>query len=240
MSDCTRFEDEGILAYERGEPLEGHYASCSACKRAIADYEALASDIAEAGAKLAPRPDFEARVWSAIARRRESKAPWWHPASWRGRRFALVAAAALAAAALLTVWLARPDDGRATAVIALHQEILPATGAAPSRGDSARPNDIAVLRATTGGARTAELRVYFGTGRGSDELLLRCSDQPPCKRSENQIVAELTLPRRGDYHCILAVSDGALPAPTQSLDGDIASIEAAGGMVERGPTIRAR
>ena len=240
MSECTRFADEGALAYERGEPLDEHFATCSECLKAMADYKALASDIAEDGTELAPRPDFEARVWSAIARKRERSAPWWKASSWRRRRLALFAVPALAAAALLILWLARPDDGRTSTAIALHQQIRPGAGTTPARGDSARPNDVALLRATTGEARAAELRVYFGTGRGGDELLLRCSDQPPCKRRGNEISAELILPRRGDYHCILVTSDGSIPAPTQSLTRDIAAIEDHGGTVERGPTIRAR
>lgn len=236
MGPCTRFEREGLLALERGEPLDPHFDGCADCLREREVYRALVARLASLGAAERPPAGYEARVLERIARQRGSAPPARSARSRHGWSLALV----MAAAAILAVALFRgrsdpaprssPQPGLVLTLHAAHDD-------APMRSiDSAKPGDRLVVRAATGGLPHAELRIW----QGDAAVLVRCSDQPPCRREPEAIEVELVLPSRGDYEVILVVSERELPEPRLQLDDDVAAIEAAGGRLERAERIRVR
>jgi hypothetical protein len=102
------------------------------------------------------------------------------------------------------------------------------------RGVEAQPGDRLVLRATTGGARHAELRVY----RNDVDLVFRCSEATPCERSGRTVSATVVLETVGTYQPLLLTSVSPLPAPTAgSLDADAGSALEAGAQVELGEEV---
>lgn len=237
MIPCTRFEREGLLALERGEELDAHFERCADCLREREAYRALTDRLASLGAADRPPAGYEARVLERIARE-QSPAPTTRSSRSWGDTWRL--ALALAAAAVLAIWLVRgsPEPASRSSVrpslaVMVHAE----QDDGPMRSiDSAKPGDRLSVRAATAELPSAELRIW----QGDDTLLVRCSDLPPCQRGPGTIEVEVALPTRGDYQVILAVSNRALPSPRPRLDDDIAAIEAAGGQLERAEPIRVR
>lgn len=233
MTRCGRFEAEALLRIEQGLPHDDHFATCPDCLEARAAYDRLRSGIASLGAELEPPAHWQVKTWQRIEERRTLRRRW--------RPWLLVGglAAAVAAFALLRT----PSADLAAASLRVELEVR---GAA-RRGDDAHPGDRLRLRASTGGARHAELRVY----RDDRELLLRCSgDEPPCSGSRKLIggsligggviEAHFELDTVGRYQPLLLVGSRPFPAPGASLDGDIASAVAAGAEVRMGRAVDVR
>jgi hypothetical protein len=218
---CNRFEREGLLALEQDRPLDRHFDACPACREARTAYERLGTAIATAADGLEPRPDWQARVWAEVARRGASKRrPWW--SGW------LVPAGAVAALALVLAarWLTP------AAAPGLTVAVLP--GDSVRRGATAQPGDRLDLRAVTGGAGHAELRVY----RDDSEIVLRCAEEAPCRRRGGRLEASLVLPSIGSFQAVLLTSDSAIVPPTGlGLDADAAAALDAGVRFELGEEI---
>lgn len=219
VTRCERFETEGLLLLERGERLNGHFATCPDCREARAAYELLREQIAEVGADDEPPADWQARVQERIAERR--RRPLW------GWALAPLGAAALAAALFFAV-------PRTPAAPSLAQEI--AQGDAVHRSGSAAPGDRLVLRAETAGASNAELRVY----RNGRDLLLRCPGATSCRRQGSELRVTWTLPSAGTYQAVLVLDDEPLPAPGKGLDPDAGAAFAQGAQVLLGDEIDVR
>ncbi|MES1243406.1 MAG: hypothetical protein ABUT39_17475 [Acidobacteriota bacterium] len=221
MSACRRFEEEGLLRLEQGLPLDDHFATCPDCLAERAAYERLREGIAKAGDGIEPPPGWQAGVWAAIeARKRRRLSGWW----------LLVPAAAVL---LVAVLLLRPPTRTARLALAVEVE----AGSGPvRRGDEAHPGDRLRLRAATGEAPHAELRVY----RNDRALVLRCSTEPPCRLSDGTLEAELVLPSIGSYQSLLLTSDRPLPGAGGGLDADVAAALAAGARTTLGGEIEAR
>lgn len=165
-----------------------------------------------------------ARVWKEIERRQKRKwKPWWIAP------VGITAMAAMAAmAALFLLWV--PGRGPA----GLRIEIEPGTSV--RRGVDAHPGDTLRLAASTGGARHAELRVY----RNDAELVLRCSDEPPCSRRRGGIEASVLLDGIGRYQPLLLHSEAPLPTSASDLETDTGAALAAGAEVEMGEEVVVR
>ena len=225
MSQCTRFEQEGLLALERGEPLDAHFSTCLDCRRAREFYAQLERHVVDTAADYRAPRDFEAGVWARIAREDSPRVPWyrrWWPAL------------ALPALAVTALWLLWPGGSAEPARVSLSYSIVPA--GATMRGDTAQPGDALEIRATTAARKHALLRVY----RSRTHLLVQCSTEPPCQWRDGVLSARVDLPTRGDYRVVLVLSDAPLPPPIPDLARDLAKIEDAGGRVERSEAIRVR
>jgi hypothetical protein len=208
---CDRFETEGLLQLERGEPLDPHFAACPDCREARAVYERLRQDLAALDAEEEPSPGWEARVWQRIEERKPRRSPW----LWV---LAPLGAAALAA----TLFFAIP---RTPATPTLFQEVV--QEGSVRRAESATPGDRLVLRAGTGEAGHAELRIY----RNGRDLLLRCPGAPACGLEEDEITISFLLPSPGRYQAVLLLDDEPLPPPGKGLDPD------AGAALDRGAKV---
>lgn len=206
---CERFESEGLLQLERGEPLDPHFASCPDCREARIVYERLRQDLAALGAEEEPPLGWEGRVLRRIEERRRRRWVW---------MLAPLGAAALAA----TLFFAIP---RAPATSTLFQEVV--QEGSVRRAESATPGDRLRLRAETGEAAHAELRIY----RNGRELLLRCPGAPSCAQEEDEITVSFALPSPGRYQAMLLLDDQPLPSPGKGLDPD------AGAALDRGAKV---
>lgn len=213
-----RLEHEALLRQEQGEPLAEDQA------RAAAVYDRLRRELARLGEDLEPKPEWRARVWQRIDERKTRK---------RTPAWLRVLAPALAAA--LVVFVLLPDSEEETDVVALAVAVEP--GSTIRRGTEAYPGDRLDLRATIGDAAFAELRVY----RNDRELVLRCSDEPPCRRSEGRTLeASVELDVFGAYQPVLLTSARPLPPPAGGLDADAEAALAAGAAFELGEDVVVR
>jgi len=196
---CDRFESEGLLLLERGEPLGEHFALCADCLAAREAYARLRQDLAAVGAGDEPPGHWETRVWARLAEKKRQPRWIWF--------LAPVGAAALAA----TLFFAVP---RTPGVPSLTQEIV--AGETVVRAAGARPGDHLDLRAATAGSPHAELRVY----RNRRELVLRCPGAEPCRQKDGGLTATLVFPVVGEYQAVLVLDDQPLPVPGKGLDPD--------------------
>ena len=214
---CDRFEREGLLHLEQGLPLDTHFDTCADCRAARAEHERLRAGLAGMAHAHTGRADWQARVWAGLERRQARRRRRW---AW------LVAPAALAAAgaAAALLLIGRPGPEGPPLVFTIQR---PHQGAAPLRSDHAQPGDTLAVRAVVGGAH-GELRLY----RDDRALVLRCSDEAPCTRDADLLLASVPLDERGRYQIVFLHADRPLPAPTGELDRDIADARAAGATVE--------
>jgi hypothetical protein len=224
MSTCRRFEEEGLMRLVQGLPLDDHFATCADCLAERAFYERLRGEIATAGDEIEPPPGWQAELWAAIEQRKSARR---HLPGW----WILVPAAA---AVLLAVVLLRPSPPPSS-LLALKIEVETGTGTV-RRGTEAHPGDRLHLRASTGEAPYAELRVY----RNERALVFRCSTEPPCQRGRGTLEAVLLLPAIGSYQSLLVTTDQSLPEAGVGLDADVATALDAGAQATLGPEIEVR
>lgn len=221
---CDRFEREGLLQLEAGEPLDSHFETCQDCLQARADYEQLAADLSALGSEDEPPADWQAQTWNRIdARQKRSslrpRVSWLAP---------LVAAAAVTFLILRTPTPLKVPD---------RFEVFVESGSGVSRSLDAKPGDRLVLRGPTHDAVYAELRVY----RDDRELILHCSTEPPCQREAGVLAATIELPTVGRYQAVLLLSESPLPEPTgDGLSSDAASVLILGAGFELGGEIDVR
>ena len=224
MSACRRFEEEALVRLEQGLPLGDHFDTCADCLGERAVYERLRRDIAAAGDGIEPPPGWQAELWAAVEQRKAARRrlrSWW----------LLVPAAA---AVLIAVLLLRPVSPPPVR-LALAVEVETGTGTV-RRGAEAHPGDRLHLRAATGEAEYAELRVY----RNNRALVLRCSTEPPCQRRQGALEATFLLPAIGTYQSLLLTSDRSLPETDAGLDPDVAAALQAGARATLGTEVEAR
>ncbi|MEQ9503146.1 MAG: zf-HC2 domain-containing protein [Deltaproteobacteria bacterium] len=156
-TDGEHLDDRDLVAYARGrvdddrrEPIEAHLATCAECRALAADYgEPVSSELS----------DF---AKGALKQR-------------RSRRWPAVATIAVAAAALLFVFLPRPDTTSALPSYALN---APLGGVVQMRGDEA-PGDVFVptsrvrwlLRPSTAPNAPVRLRVFVSPVGAPEQLV---------------------------------------------------------------------
>ncbi len=223
MTPCERFENEGLVHFVAGEPLDPHFETCSDCRSALASYQALTSALAQARERYAPPGDWEARVWARIQRGEGA----------RRRPLAFVLGLGVTAAALAFLLFNTSIRGPEALALAVHVER--GSGAAvrggASGGQSAAPGDVLHLLAKVPRGKVGDVRVY----RGSNELVFQCATSPNCRHSQDALEARVTLERAGTYRTIAIAADKELPAATGSLDADYAAARRSGSAEESPP-----
>src|SRR5262249_15949993 len=224
MSQCLRFATEAILRLEQNPPRADHFATCPECLAARAAYDRLREEIAALGERQEAPEHWKARVWEAIEERRRSRSRW---LPWTLVPVGLAAALALFFVPQIT--RQSPSPASLTVEVQAQHAVI-------RRGTEAQPGDRLMLRATTGGTLNAELRVY-----GNDrELVLRCSNEPPCTRQDDKLRAALNLDTVGTYQPVLLISRRPLPRSACCLEEDTSAALAAGAEVELGQEIVVR
>lgn len=200
---CDRFETEGLLQLERGEPLDAHFTTCEDCLRARRFYARLTAELQDLDGTLEPPEDWRDKVRERVASQapRPGRRPW-------PMRFAALFVLALG----LGLWMRSAE----TPPTGLRVEIR-SSAETTYRGDRAQPGDSLHLRAPAD-REYVELRVY----RDDRDLVLLCTHQAPCRRQTSVIEARLVLEVRGVYRPVLLRSSTPLPKPTgRGLDADI-------------------
>jgi|GEM_PF-1670129 len=224
MSACARFDNEGLVHFVAGEPLDAHVESCPDCRAARAGYEALAAALVEAREAYAPPGAWEAKVWARI-RQQEStqRRPW-----------AVLAGVGAAAATLAVLFLSRVGGPETLAFASVQVERGSGAVVRGSRaGDvlSAAPGDVLHLVVTVPRGKAGDLRVY----RGGDELLFQCATSAACIRTRDRLEARVQLNRAGTYRSVAFAADTEVPRATGNLDADTAAGMRAGSVQESPP-----
>jgi hypothetical protein len=216
---CRRFEEEILPSLIAGEQRGVHLDDCAECRAALAEYEQLTSALARVDAAARPRPDWQARVLAAVARK---------PQPSRRARWTVALSLSLAAAAMLLIVGRR--SGREEPSI----QVEVSHGPSQLRGAAgqAAPGDRLLVRAATGG-KSGELRVY----RDDRELVARCGRDPVCDGAPRHPRVELRLPSVGRYRVVLVIDPPAQPVSGATMDDDLSALRAAGARVELGPTV---
>lgn len=255
---CQRFEEEGLLALERGESLDAHFETCPECLEARAAYDRLKGRLAEPPS-WNPPAGWQDDVWRAIGADASSvevstpivesspavdkaqdgdkaqdsnvvQGPWWrHPQAARTAIWAGILAATLG-------WMfLRPTT--VPSKVGLDLQVV-SGNQAQLRGDadSPQPGDRLQLTASLGDFDHAEVRVY----RDDQTLILACSEDPPCRRRGDRIEADVELDAVGSYQAILAVSDQTLPSAEGSFDRDMGDLFRSGAQIELASEIEVR
>jgi hypothetical protein len=209
---CEHYWQDGILLDERGEP-DPHRSTCVECRHARDERDELIRALPGVGATGPADPQWQARVWSRIAREETAKA----------RRSYWLGAGLVAACAIAMVWLplSRRGDGLISTAAGERPRIEIVTGPLAVRSTSARVGDRVRIFVTVG----QEVRVYR-----ADRLVLRCRAQaasPGCAPDARGLVAEAELATAGEYQLVRIFSATADPAG--SLDRDLAAVVSAGG-----------
>ncbi|MBK7538185.1 MAG: hypothetical protein IPI49_23050 [Myxococcales bacterium] len=166
------------------------------------------------GGELKPPAGWEARVMAGRAAERA----WW---SWS------IPLVAVAAAALLILWLRQP----AQPTMQLALEVSHGQGETKVRGDQAQDVHLgdSVAARVKGRAHRA-LWFYL-----NDQLLLACPQDPACNTDDPEQLRATWQPKAVGKYVVVALSSAqAIPAPTGSLDADLAAaINARAELLER-------
>lgn len=223
---CERWETDGLLALERGEPLDAHFETCPDCLAARRAGEAVIDQLMQASAGWQPPGDWEARVFARIAREQPARRfAWWQVL------FPVLAAAGLA------IWLVRPGTpgaGTETGAAPLGLSLSVVDAAQVVRGETPKPGDALSLRVATGGAAHVALRVY----RDDRTLVFACGHADACPRTADAVVTQVKMDAPGEYRTLLIGGAAAVPAPAGSLDADMARAREAGLTVVPGEVVR--
>jgi hypothetical protein len=225
MTSCQRFESEGLPRFVAGVPLDAHAESCPDCQAALASYQKVAAALRQARNAYTPAGDWEAKVWSRIAKAQAARPAARWPAL-------LGLGAAFAALAIFFVSSTGGPDA-----LALTSQVEGGKGprvrgaASPGEVQSAAPGDVLHLMAKVPRGKLGDLRVY----RGTNELVFHCAKSPACIRSKDGLEARVTLDRAGTYRTLLIAADSALPAASGDLDVDYAAAMRSGKATESPP-----
>jgi hypothetical protein len=162
------------------------------------------------GAEHEPPLGWEARVLAAVAAPR--RRPWWQFAA---------PGLALAAAAVLAVWLSAAPQPAAVAfdVRFDHSELV--------RGDDRVVGDVAHVRVSGGGYRS--VRIY----RDEIHLVMHCPEDPACQVSGGATAIDFPLREVGTYLIVALTAASPLPAMSGSYDDDLAAAMKAGVDIQR-------
>jgi hypothetical protein len=218
---CDHYWRDGILRVERGEP-DPHRDTCVVCRREHLSREELIRALPLVAAKAEGDPNWEARVWSRIARL--EAAP---PSRWRWiHSIGCVAAFVL----VLIGWAALRGAPYQTPRI----ELVPNELAMRSRSTSTSPSVGDRVRITV--KTTDEVRIYHG-----ETLVLRCpagATSGGCVSDGGRMVAEARLITPGTYQLVIIMATGAtdhdghapvVPPPSGDMGIDLQKIVEAGG-----------
>jgi len=214
MNRCNRYEQEGLLKLEKGENLDAHFSECQDCIEAAKAHQVIKTELKNMQQQWQAPQGWQDRIWEEISLRDQSSKRKW--------KKILPSMAAAAAAAFFILGVLIPNDSPVSISATVTQN------SAVTRSLNAKPGDELSIDAEIGDTPIAELLVY----RNDNELVLRCSDQPPCSRRGRHLRATIELENIGNYQPILVLSESILPELTQQLDADASLILESGARVE--------
>lgn len=171
--------------------------------------ERIEQALGKLGADLHPPAGWEARVLAG----RKVPRPWW---VWS------LPAVALAAAAVLLLWLRRPPPSMQLAFEIRHLSGEPAMR---SGAETVHLEDSFTVAVT--GRQHRALWLYL-----NDQLLIACPGDATCQVEPAALRATWRPTTVGKYVVVAVTSEQVVPAPTGALDADLAAALSARGEVQ--------
>ncbi len=214
MNHCDRFEQEGLLKLEQGDSLDQHFSECDDCIEKGNAYQKIKMELKNMQQQWKAPQGWQDRVWETIAERQQGESQRWKWAVWP--------AAAAIAGVFLIFGVLLPNNAQVSINVSIEKT------ESATRGLNAKPGDELVIDAEIGNAEIAELLVY----RNDNQLVLRCSDQPPCIRRGRRLQATVELQSIGNYQPVLVLAESVLPQLTHQLDVDASLVLESGARVE--------
>ncbi len=242
MSQCTRFETEGLLSLEKGHRLDEHFNSCKACAKEKDKYQALKSMISSAGAGSKPDPNWQAEVLSSIKNAKSSKT--------RNSvylKYAMIAASFIMVSVIAFIFTQNMTPSSESPLL-----VTVVAGEKVYRGNTATIGDSLAITFSMSNSKFNQLAVYrdgrpffscsnqhctFDTKKYSkkDAILLDTE-----KIDNNSIKVVTTLAAIGDYQTILIKSDQPIEFNASSFDQDALKARELGTKVIVGTSIHVR
>jgi hypothetical protein len=238
---CEHYWRDGILLIERGQQ-DPHHNTCVECRRAHEERDELVQALPRVGATSTGDPQWQARVWSRIARNEAARA---RRSYWFGAGLVAVCAVAVVYFAQMS---GRDDrnrvivveDRRDAAGDRLQGGEAPLLSTIDSAPGQDRPRIEIVYgklatRSTTSARIGDRVRVSAEAGQEvrlyrAERLVLRCRARvaaPHCMPDAQGLVAEAELATAGDYQLVFI--SAATADPVGTLDRDLAAVVSAGG-----------
>jgi hypothetical protein len=213
---CRFFDREGVLREEAADNIEEHLASCRLCQQDQRKVAAVREELRRVALPSASG-HWEQAVFGKIAAREGAQR--------RRRRLLMVVPFMTATVFALFLWR-RPGKGPDDAAPLLAVRYEP--GAVQMRaGDQPTKGATMIVSATGLRARYSELRIY----RDGVGLALQCTDQAPCARQADGVLARWTIPAEGTYRLVLISSAAAVPPAAAGYERDLVAARAAGAAV---------
>ena len=203
MSQCNRFEKEGLLILQKGGQLDEHFSSCQACIDARQKYESLENLILSADSTSVPAAGWQERVLESVEKQ---------PSGWKG--FWPKSIAAGFAAIMVTGVLVNQYATNSRSPAGL--EIMLASSGQTYRGAAAKIGDTMQISAPGTEAKFIQIRIYRD-GR----LFDYCGIKSPCELVEGVAIRATKLSALGDYQTVLIQSDKGIEFSSNRLEQDV-------------------
>ncbi len=213
---CDRFDRDGwIDDDDLDAEARAHVESCAECRANLEANRKLAGDLSRLSDRHALSASASERLWAAVER---GETPPRAPS--RLRKAAAVALPLALAAGLLVAFLLR-----APVTVSLEYRVRAGDGVVRS-GDAAAGERLQVEAQS--GAANHDLRVY----RDRSLLVARCPGAGDCWADGHTTTLELRFDTPGTYEILWLSSAASIPAPSGSVDGDVADAVEAGARYE--------
>ena len=220
MIVCTRFEDEGLLALERGEALDEHFSECKECIEAQRVYRVLKSQLKGLGEGEQLTDDWQNHVLESIAKSKsepnsQTMAQPGHTDEVRNVEFfkapMLKIAASFAVVAIVVLLLTSlnkiPQESAQLVATVVKSDIN-------YRGGNAKVGDSLELSFNGVEGQHSEIRVYLDS-----KIYYQCKlDRVNAHDSVGCVV---TMKAIGEYQSVLIVNDQQADIPAEKFDADI-------------------
>ena len=218
MSDCTRFEDEGLAALERGEELDDHFKTCEDCVEAQHKYNRLKTLLTESRSADSPAEGWENEVLAAI-RESENDEPSYGISKWYGSIAASIAVIGIVTMLFWQTGAPPPGSSLQVSLVA---------GESVYRGSNGKIGDRLEVTVQAGDAAHKLIRVYR-----DDRLFSACApSQTNCVIAEDLSSATVVISAIGEYRVLLLQSDQQVQGFTGQLDADVQLARTLGAKVE--------
>lgn len=208
MINCTRFENEGLIALEQGLSLDIHFSTCEVCIEEQRKYTELKSML-----HSTLKPDSLTLDWQQNVLDQIRAQPATSKVSNRKRWFGSLAAGMAAIGVLSILLLQAPDNERSKI---LQQQLV--TSDKLYRGDDANVGDELRITSPQSTFKFTQIRVYRN-GRP----FFSCGSEQTCEidKQSNTVKASIKLSAVGEYQTVLIRSNQKLNVSNKNLDLDV-------------------
>ena|GEM_PF-1315349 len=246
MSDCNRFEKEGLEAETLSEEFAEHLKTCKACQQAQTGYENLCQLLGQCQAPLAMPLQWKENVWRAIEMQADMPARKTTPAHnpptpslWekccavmRPYRWVLggMTTATLLGVLFFSMDMHQRTTTTASTPAAFEWSILDVSASQIRNADRAKLGNQIHIQAHIPPASQVALLVYV-----QNRLVFSCPPATPgqdCKHTRDTLEAKIPLEQLGLYRALWVYSSKPLPMPNEGFELDAAAFLRAGANIQ--------